>query len=299
MDDLEHGLRLHVGLDGLVYLAVGSEPGVCTGLDVSAFALSDYWALLDGARSCRVLGAVQNAALLVRLLVERTRWQRLRVWLGNPLVAARGIGGIGALAAMLAPSTRRHWHLASGVDACTCTLALGLAQSTGFGPRLGELFSAHPASVPLTFLPGVNRRAAAVLLCRIGDPRWYRCPPRHDRLGPLLRHLQLTPQTARAYLLDAAPAPVIAIWHNYGRRRGSIDAPGNFLWRCLERGERGRVAAILRATTRFLRFVLAYWLAAIEKHPEFRFRAADFFDQDEAAAFFAHETVQRSSSDRE
>jgi hypothetical protein len=250
-----------------------------------------------------LVGSRENAALIAAL-------HDREVWLCSPVVcrdALRGGDPAAVLRVLWQPEGPARlpglWRRPAAADFAAYALTAAVVAGAPPGPGLDALLAAHPAWPALSFVAGreglVDREAAAGLLARIVEPRWYGHPYRPHRLNRLNAYLGLGPENAGAVLGVGPPGRhfdrarlAFRTWYNpagleaYGACR--CGAPECFLWRVFAR-PRTRLKGLLRATERLVGLVARVWVDATgSAHPEARFAPELFFEPAECRAFAAH-----------
>lgn len=288
-------VRLHVGPAGTVWCGTPGTPAGDSGLSPWEFFSGRGAAVLDGARAVRLLGAADNAPLVLKLRA----WQA-----GSPAAAATAVelwspGQVPAawLADDPAAVVRHLWQPAGGVavrhamtpaDAATYAM-IDARGNPGVVRRLAEQ---HPAWAALTFV-GRDADAGCRLLCDIVDPRWFRHPVRPGRWTRLYAYLGVVPRTVAAVVAGAAgggrhfnrAANAVGVWYNQG---GKTDHKGYLAG--VAAAAASEAAGVTAATRRLVSLVATTWVAAAARpHPELAFDAVRFFgDAKTARAYERH-----------
>jgi len=310
---LAQQLILHTDKTGCVWFGHYNNYASATNLSVADFlACADYVELLAAAKSIRLLGLRDNAALIVGLQDKRTLSKETvfpDVQLGSPAIvpAAWSEDNPRYVLQYLwqSPPVVRlagNWHklLTADYISYAMLLAMDSKRATRDVPAIVKrMVRYHPAWTAFSFINNVSEDAACRLLCDIVDPRWFRHHTHPTRLSKLNSYLGLTPQNIGSCVGASVPglrfnraANALHVWYNKAVQRNSSE-PGDFLVRMLLKYKGDLAKGLLRTTQKLITFVSAVWLNAVrEPHPETGFDPFQFFgDGAEAKAFVRHVTT--------
>lgn len=291
-------VKLTLAPDGTVWSLDGQGLPRSTGLPPA-----DVLRALPGGepRLVRVPGLPGNAPLLLGLYREAMK--------GSSAVSGLEVcgpsfavpGGPPADPALLlyharafdVPASVGGWRRFTEADA----LAYGLAARLAGQPYDEEAAVAdlgrHPVWPYLSFVAGLDARAAARLVGMVLDPRWYADPSRPEQHNRLPQFLGLDPRTQSAQKVDASGRVlrnrlVLACWKNGNPPPPGDVRPGQFLWRTwFARG--GGARGDLAASKRFVEYLRQTWTAAAATGPQKSrlFAPKCFFPEPKDAAGFA------------
>lgn len=301
-------LRLHTDTDGTLWYGRDCLPYESTQRPVSEFHRNpmsfDFG--LDRARTVRLLGVADNAALVIALKKCHHDFPELAakqvVLLGSPQVvpspALRGNPEI-VLQAMWQPSPSGTaagcWHKMGNREYTSYAIVHELRQTGGKTSEMARRsLRYHPAWPALSFLCGLDEDAACRLISLVIEPRWFRHPFRPTRLSRLNSYLGLNPANMAAFVSGDGGG------HNFDRARIVIEtwtagytAPtetaGGFLHRLADTAPSGQYhVGLLRACLRFVRFLFEVWTAESASDHEAKFEPAMFFKRPEEVEAYAH-----------
>lgn len=305
-------LQLHSDAAGLWYGSAGHTP-LCWHHSLEEFLETDY---VRNARSLMILGARENAWLLVRLVDLRTR-HRLpcRIWVGTPDIL-RSVKGASPHKQTLFAAMRDvnfsasvgGWHQLTARDCISYVMVTGVKDhcdsadgeiGISINEEVTKHLDKHAAWPALSFLPKTHVDAACMLLASIIDPRWYVDRGDPDSLQKLYSYLGLkghkhienvrrgrfeTPQALRARLLLMTLFPDrMASWF-----KEPHDEPEYFFHRVLQ-SQNYQIQGWLEAARLFVVFLRGCWLQSLAPEGRELFVPEHFFSRpDEVAAFKAH-----------
>lgn len=278
---------LHAGRPGEIwYLADYGQPQSTT----------DMRAVMDRRPRprARVVGVSENVPLLLELDALHTggRVEVLQVCSPRCITTpTRHLAPASALweasACHLLPPSLGGWH--DFVDTDRLTYQLAVAPEALRAP----LFTSHPLSKPLGFVPHLDPAACARLLGELRDPRWYVDAASPLRESSLSAYLGLSPPV-QAGVSGNGPlryghercALVLACWKTAAAPPPDYRTdPSLFLWRCWAR-RGGGPTGDLRAGQAFVRFLASVWLQWIYLGVEELFVPEYVFTEPATAAAF-------------
>lgn len=160
------------------------------------------------------------------------------------------------------------YHRAGAVDLASYRLAAAV-QRNAAADAIEELFNQHPVAGPLTYLYGLDRLAAGMLIGYARDPRWFinpHCPSRSARfaafcgaspwrIGHVQQNKPRKPNEWRTYYLLCA-------WAMAHEPEVAAEHPGGFLYR-LKRSDGRRW--LMAGSKKFCSFLNYAWLQAIHQ----------------------------------
>lgn len=310
-DDI-NTLRLHTDVQGCVWYGDDVNLGVNSYMEPGDFFDAAHLSFeYDRSRMVRLLGSRSNAGLITRMQERRVRHglsKQPKICLGSPAVCQTQAARSDPLTVMqylwqpeMPSSLTCQWHLMTQHDFCTYAMARQYDDVGGIDETVMRTAAYHPAWKALSFVKGLNERAAAALLIEILDPRWYAHYSRVNRLNRLYAYLGLNPHNVAA-LVDPRQKQgrhfsraeiAIRTWLDTRAfstdYAGPMDEPGHFLWRICA-SQRTLINGILRATERLVSLVCHVWHDAIvTPHPEMGFQPSQFFKTEaEISAFKEH-----------
>lgn len=307
-------LRLHTDEDGVLWYGHDALPFESTERTVAAFHRDpcSFDIGLDRAERVRLLGTAENASLIVAMKKFHHDNPRVagsqEILLGSPHVCPspdHRASPPTVLQAMWQPGPTATapgcWHRMGPRDYTTYAIVNELRLTGGHSSEMARRsLRYHPSWPALSFLSCLNEDAACKLIATIIEPRWFRHPVRPSRLSRLNSYLGLTPANMAAFTsgtdgernFDRAKI-VISTWADgFRAQKGS---PSGFLHRTAGRAPEGQYhLGLLKACTRFVRFLFEVWTAESTSRPEVAFRPAWFFKTtDEIIAYDAHRKTIR------
>ncbi len=263
-------LKVQLSQDGRLWYARGVETPVMSTQSRAGF-VSGLSARDD--LHVRVLGTVINAPLIVDLYQKCCSPRRTgKLEVASPAIcetiAERRDPQISLYRmrqCLLSPSLG-GWHQVDELDYPSYAIAAQFAEDGKFTSHIDKLLVTHPTYHDLTFLPTLNRSAAAELLGIILDPRWFIDTRNPYRLSQLKLYLGLTPKHMRQVTTAGVSCErtrrcqlALAAWGGgHPPTTAEFERPGNFLWRRW-REANDTVMGNLRATQAFMAYLIRTW----------------------------------------
>lgn len=216
-----------------------------------------------------IKGLAENATMITALIEERSD---LRLSVYNPLDPKQRYKGA------LGSPFYAQYKLISTID------------------NRADFYEAavrHPAWPAASFPSTGDPLAAALLLCRIVDPRWRRSERDPDSSNALYSWLGLDPENVAAAVgerecVRRCTSAQLAVYSWMPSELKEVDdaSPEAFLIKVYSHylAKRRATSAVLRTTQFFVRFVTAFWLSRVT-HPEL-FQSEVFFKRPEEIRAF-------------
>lgn len=216
----------------------------------------------------KLLGTAGNAGLIASL--ARTIATR-PAYITSPSIcrsAAERSSPLMVMARLWQPAAcggfQGHEHRLDGWDHNVYGFIDAYTQKRG-PDTVRALLRHHPAWPVLSWLPTLGGEAAADLLVKIVDPRWFLHPNRPNRLSKLMSWFYVSPEHISGLMdrrfASARLSSLLGCWYQSQASKAKIDyeMPGNFLWRIVRAG-RDLSHGINSACRALLRLLTAVWL---------------------------------------
>lgn len=227
----------------------------------------------------RLLGAPQNAELIIELFLRRQKREIAHVQVASPRAAgspdeiADPITALLKMRSLQASASCGGWHSVTMADyAIYALLARFLRNDFVLDDTATTYLHAHPVYKIAKFIPNIDDAALARLLATIIDPRWYVDTRMPERASKLELFLGLTPKiqqrVSRAKTILSKPrefrcANVLQCWKTQTADMAVVDAPREFLWR-IWAAAGADAPGDLRASQAFVRFLRLNWLEVLD-----------------------------------
>lgn len=249
-------------LTGRLFAAHADNPATVRDIDLATLCrMQTPIRLCAQYRTSHVIVALLEAGRVVDLCAPNMYPDTLRhdpVWLvqamaHEPPPFAASVGG---------------FHRAGDVDLASYRLAAAARRNAG-AEEIVALFNRHPLSSALTYLVGLNKLAAGMLIAYTQDPRWFvnpEAPSRCSRFTAfcgaspwrIARARQRSPKTHREWLTYY----LVHAWAMADDCDAAADEPGGFLYRLPHRGS---TRWLVNGSKKFCAMLHYCWLDEIHR----------------------------------
>jgi hypothetical protein len=292
-------LRIHQAEDGRLWTGDDRRVAVDSGKDLEEFVAGET---LQKYSRVRLLGTPGNAALVERLHTLRKKAglpEGHSIQIGSPAICREPEEPAAALRAMWHSTVTQgvggRWVELEDKDYSTYALVAELKRN-GWEPndKVRQILRYHPAWPALSFILGLDIRAASILIGKIIDPRWFAHSSRPNRTSKLYQYLGLTPKNAEHLIFEIGEPGrnfehcklVFSVWSKTWSEP-DLAVPHRFLHRILRSSETA-VRGFLCANKKFIRFVKEVWLHELSANRKLFDPELFFRQREEAAAYETH-----------